>query len=81
VLEPPSLADLDSWEGAMISSTSRLALPIDKLIVPKEGCVAQDTDRCRVFTNDVLCRRIAQLVQEQVVSHSVNVLDEQQWLQ
>jgi hypothetical protein len=65
----------------MISSTSRLALPIDKLIVPQEGCIAQVSDRCRVFTNDVLCRRIAQLVQEQVVSHSVNVLDEQQWQQ
>jgi len=34
VLKAPSLRDLDRWEGAFISSTSRLLLPIDVIFVP-----------------------------------------------
>jgi branched-subunit amino acid aminotransferase/4-amino-4-deoxychorismate lyase len=30
---PPSLSDIEAWEGCMISSTSRLALPVDEIIV------------------------------------------------
>lgn len=31
-LHPPSIHDGHQWEGCMISSTSRLALPVDELI-------------------------------------------------
>lgn len=30
-LQAPSVDDIDRWEGCMISSTSRLALPVDEL--------------------------------------------------
>lgn len=38
VEEPPSLGDLDSWEGCIISSTSRLALPVQEVqVVSKDA--------------------------------------------
>ena len=43
VLTPPRLADLDSWEGCFISSTSRLLLPVDELLLllpPGHGAAA-----------------------------------------
>ena len=33
VLQPPNIKDMGTWEGCLISSTSRLALPVDELIV------------------------------------------------
>ncbi|KAG5191178.1 aminotransferase [Tribonema minus] len=73
VLEAPALADMAYWEGALVSSTSRLALPVDRIVVPREGEPAQDGDACREFRDDALCRRIAQLVRGQVRSHSQDV--------
>lgn len=32
VLSPPRLADAGRWEGALISSTSRLLLPVDEAV-------------------------------------------------
>lgn len=37
VLAPPPLARLDEWEAAMISSTSRLLLPVDELAAPEQS--------------------------------------------
>jgi thiol oxidase len=37
VLAPPPLARLDEWEAAMISSTSRLLLPVDELAAPEQN--------------------------------------------
>eukprot|EP00887_Chlorella_sp_A99_P006550 scaffold3.g6550.t1 len=37
VLSPPRLSDLDAWEGCFLSSTSRLLLPIDELLLPAPG--------------------------------------------
>jgi len=35
-LEAPLLADAGGWQGAFVTSTSRLALPVDALLVPGE---------------------------------------------
>lgn len=37
LLEAPRLDDAASWAGALLLSTSRLALPVDELIVKEEG--------------------------------------------
>ena len=37
VLRPPRLDGAGGWKGAIVSSTSRLALPVDELYVPAEG--------------------------------------------
>jgi hypothetical protein len=49
-LEPPRLADAGAWDGAFISSTSRLLLPADELrwAPPGHGS-AGGTERVRVF--------------------------------
>jgi hypothetical protein len=36
ILEAPLLSEVDNWEGAMVSSTSRLGLPIDEFTYPAE---------------------------------------------
>eukprot|EP00039_Didymoeca_costata_P008490 m.112794 g.112794 ORF g.112794 m.112794 type:complete len:132 (-) comp14103_c1_seq2:44-439(-) len=33
VLEPPSINDIDTWEGAFLTSTSRLVLPINEVVL------------------------------------------------
>jgi len=35
VLSPPNVADVARWEGAFVTSTSRLVLPIDVLGLPE----------------------------------------------
>ena len=37
VLRLPCLDGAGGWEGAIVSSTSRLVLPVDELYVPVEG--------------------------------------------
>lgn len=37
LLEAPRLGDAASWAGALLLSTSRLALPVDELIVKEDG--------------------------------------------
>lgn len=32
-LHPPRIQDIETWEGCLISSTSRLALPVDEIVV------------------------------------------------
>mmetsp|Transcript_16484 Transcript_16484/g.40595 ORF Transcript_16484/g.40595 Transcript_16484/m.40595 type:complete len:334 (-) Transcript_16484:440-1441(-) len=46
VLEPPSVSSLlnGAWEGAAISSTSRLLLPVGKIVVPEPLRVARESD-------------------------------------
>lgn len=67
VLQPPRLADLGRWEGAFISSTSRLLLPVDEVLLPTEGegggagpCVAHSFAR-----GGLVCRL------EELVLHAV----------
>jgi branched-subunit amino acid aminotransferase/4-amino-4-deoxychorismate lyase len=35
VLEPPTVGELNDWEGAFVSSTSRLLLPVDEVSAPE----------------------------------------------
>lgn len=73
VLEAPSLRDAEAWQGCIVSSTSRLALPVDELVVPAEGERAKAGDRRLVFDNDAagsVARRLQRLVENEVASHS-----------
>ena len=49
VLAPPRLPDAAVWDGALISSTSRLLLPIDRLYVPTEGQRSDEADLVRAY--------------------------------
>lgn len=51
-LQPPQLADIDSWQGAFISSTSRLLLPA--CIVQYQG-PGQEQKQKVSNTDGVLC--------------------------
>ncbi len=75
VLSPPNLADADKWEGALISSTSRLALPIDEIFVPSEGKVSELKDRrCVLSTGDgSLAANLQRLVALEVEAHSTPI--------
>ena len=63
---PPLMSEMKSWTGAFISSTSRLALPIDEMILPAGG---------RTFGADALTSRIEQLVMDEVDARSVALLE------
>jgi|Transcript_91745 thiol oxidase len=69
VLEPPNVKDMAQWEGAFISSTSRLALPIDVIHWPQEAGDAQ----IREFGSQPLTDRIVQLVMEKLDQDSVHI--------
>jgi branched-subunit amino acid aminotransferase/4-amino-4-deoxychorismate lyase len=44
VLQPPNVADIERWEGCLIASTSRLALPVhDVQVVGAEGVMKSHT--------------------------------------
>ena len=66
VLEPPNLADVDAWEGAFLSSTSRLVLPIDAVALtaaPAEGAaLATVVARERALPACALVGRVRELV-------------------
>ena len=49
VLEPPNAAEIASWDGAFISSTSRLVLPIDEIKLPPEQLAANVEGVTRCF--------------------------------
>lgn len=72
VLSPPTLQSASAWEGALISSTSRLLLPIDKLYTPHEGKPSEEADLLREFDNgaDTLASRLRALVLSEVEAHS-----------
>jgi branched-subunit amino acid aminotransferase/4-amino-4-deoxychorismate lyase len=70
---PPNIKDLRNWEGALLSSTSRLALPIDWIGVPKEGKAFAAGDLSRAFNYDDGCltRRLVRWVEEEVAQASM----------
>ena len=81
VLEPPNLRDLDEWEGCLISSTSRLLLPIDTVRVCREGAVWDAAlDRSRSFGADkeALTSQLAKLVAEAVAENSLPLREDAQ---
>jgi len=75
VLQPPKLADASKWEGALISSTSRLMLPIDELYLPREGEASLQADRIAAFDNGPgsLAARLKAMVQAEVEAHSTEI--------
>lgn len=77
VLEPPLLDDVHTWEGALISSTSRLLLPIDELYVPKEGAPSAAPDLRARFDNGpgTLATRLQRLVASAVEAHSTPIAE------
>jgi len=75
VLSPPRLVDAGRWEGALISSTSRLLLPVDELYVPPDGKPSGEADRVAVFANGPgsLAARLQALVAAEVEAHSTEI--------
>lgn len=76
VLSPPKLEEVGDWEAALISSTSRLLLPIDELYVPSKGKMSEAADLRRSFDNSEqsLARKLQDLVQGEVLEHSSELL-------
>ena len=76
VLEAPDIDDVHSWEGAFVSSTSRLMLPIDELYAPQDGAPSGPADLLRTFDNgaDSLPARLQRLVAAEVEAHSTAIL-------
>ena len=80
VMEAPTLLcggegndNPQSWDGALISSTSRLMLPIDEIYVPSAGAPSTAEDLKVKFNNQdpqALAPRLAKWVEEAVVAHS-----------
>ena len=63
---------MTGWEGAFISSTSRLLLPVDHISVQAEGREQADI----AMPTSVLAERIAKLVLGQVLANSEPALVE-----
>lgn len=78
---PPNLRDLSKWEGALLSSTSRLALPIDWIGVPGREGEAFDADvgdaqRNFDYENEqCLTRRLVRLVDEKIIDASEDLYE------
>mmetsp|Transcript_13495 Transcript_13495/g.31556 ORF Transcript_13495/g.31556 Transcript_13495/m.31556 type:complete len:147 (-) Transcript_13495:96-536(-) len=75
VLRPPSLREVESWQGALLSSTSRLALPIDELYIPTEGKPSGKGDLKVAFSTDgdSMVARIRELVSREVEARSTPI--------
>lgn len=63
VLEPPKIDTINTWEGAFVSSTSRLFLPLDELSVPDENIK-------KTFERTELVKNLDKWVWEEVRTHS-----------
>ena len=76
VLRPPKLEEMATWQGALISSTSRLMLPIDRLYVPVEGQPSGEGDLRAEFDTSPgsLAARLQELVAGEVVAHSTQMI-------
>ena len=76
ILRPPKLEEMATWQGALISSTSRLMLPIDRLYVPAEGQPSGEADLRAEFDTapGSLAARLQELVAGEVVTHSAQMI-------
>ena len=83
VLEPPRLSDLPRWEGCMISSTSRLLLPVDEASVHPEAAAAaassplegRSAPASRTFERGGVVGRLEQLVLAEIDACSEPLFD------
>lgn len=78
-LTPPVLAQAATWDAALISSTSRLLLPIDELYAPAEGLPSGASDLLVRFDNSstgrgALAQQLREMVQSEVEAHSAEFL-------
>mmetsp|Transcript_4736 Transcript_4736/g.6719 ORF Transcript_4736/g.6719 Transcript_4736/m.6719 type:complete len:393 (-) Transcript_4736:135-1313(-) len=79
VLQPPSISSLmqHKWEGCAISSTSRLLLPVGKVVLPQTGHRADlETDPVIQFEypEGSLMRQLSAKVAEEIEAWSTEVL-------
>merc|ERR1711865_1101338 len=90
VLEPPNMKLTDIWVGALISSTSRLALPIDAIYLPKSNQPTTQNDLLVAFPNNngnddgncdaskssssSLAQKIQHLVAKEVEARSIPII-------
>jgi branched-subunit amino acid aminotransferase/4-amino-4-deoxychorismate lyase len=78
IFEPVQESELLHCEGCIISSTSRLALPVDRIIVPKEGQRADlVTDTVYEFPEGGMAQRIAELVYQGVSDTSTPIMQDE----
>ena len=65
VLQPPNAADVADWDGAFVSSTSRLVLPVDEIEYEVDGKPMK-----KEFPGDSLSHKIEDLVLNAVRANS-----------
>ena len=77
VLQPPLLKDLNEWEAAFLSSTSRLLLPIDEISIPSSSSTgssgAEETSSftTKTFERTALVERLVMGVNDEVARENV----------
>lgn len=69
-LTSPNINDVDAWEGAFITSTSRLVMPVNQVIVFPEG---RQVKMPVVDNGSGIASRLMKLVQERLVESSSEV--------
>lgn len=67
-LEAPNIRDLEKWDGALISSTSRLLLPVMDLSAPD-----LDPPVHRTFAEDSMVFQLEELVLREIEAHSTPI--------
>jgi len=71
VLQPPEVQDIKKWDGAFLSSTSRLLLPLTELtLYAEENMQPLET---RKFEKDELIKTLDALVQREILNHSTRL--------
>ena len=75
VLEPPHVDDMEKWDAAFISSTSRMLLPIDVLAVCRDATGGQEEGHMRNFDNDAMpiVGALEKAVMEDILSSSESI--------
>lgn len=70
-LQPPRLDQLPRWQGCFITSTSRLALPVDAVrVLDEEGHLQSHA----TFPENTIARRMAYLVPREMANYSEKIL-------
>ncbi len=74
-LAQPKIADLPKFEAVLISSTSRLLLQVNKIILPKPGLPIVLDDPVYVYGQNEIAKKLISLVSKQIESHSVEIME------
>ena len=73
-LVAPNVADVMDWDGAFVSSTSRLVLPIDEVVVPAGQWEGLPGGATRKFEGRSIVHEIEARVMAEVDAHSFDVM-------